>query len=238
MKEVKVKLYKFEELPDKVRQEIVEKESFKVMDDVMTDLSSEFVETLKHFESATEFSAKHWEVGYGGNSYSVDSPDFVMGTYDYPISPEDCKGKLLFRWCLHFIENYRKGKYYGKLVHCEKSKEHPASLRHVKRHSKVFAEPIVGGWCPFTGVSTDCSIVEPIAYFYLNYHRGKFSENYSLKDLMEDCFLKFFSEWQSDYDYYGDDEDGCVERELIEMYSDELFYENGKKFNGVYEEVV
>lgn len=239
MKEVKVKLYKFEELSEKVRKEIADKQSFEIMEFVMDGHNREWESSLKHFEDATGFKAKSWEVGYGTNSFRTEVPDDCgMGSYDYPIYPEDCKGKLLFRWCYRFIEYNRNGKYYGKLVPHAKDKDHPAGLEHVKRYSKVLGEPIEGGWCPWTGVCTDCSLVEPIVDFYLNYHRGKFSENYSLEDLIEDCFGKFFSEWQSEYDYYGDNEDGCVEENIIANSEGELFYEDGTKFNGIYEEAV
>lgn len=237
MKEVKVKLYKFEELAEEVRKQIAEKESFEVMEFVMDCHNSEWEGSLKHFENATGFDARNWEVGYGTNSFRTESPDeYVTGTYDYPIYAEDCKGKLLFRWCCRFIEDNRNGKYYGILIPHAKDSEHPAGLEHIKRYSKVLGEPIEGGWCPWTGVCTDCSLVEPIVDFYLNYHRGKFSEDYSLEDLIDDCLEKFFDEWQSEYDAYGDNENGCVE-EHIEINSDgELFYEDGTKFKGIYEE--
>jgi hypothetical protein len=224
-------------LSDKVRKEIADKQSFEIMEFVMDFRSSEYKSSLKHFEDATGFKARNWEVGYGENYFRTEVPDdYVMGAYYYPVYPEDCKGKLLFRWCLHFIEQNRNGKYYGKLIPHAKDKDHPAGLEHIYRHSKVLKESISGGWCPWTGVITDCPLVEPIVDFYLNYHRGKYSENYSLEDLIEDCFGKFFSELQSEYDYYGDNKDGCVEEHIIANSEGELFFEDGTKFNGIYEE--
>ncbi len=237
MKEVKVKLYKFNELSEEVRKQIAKRDSFEIMEFVMECHNSEWEGSLKHFEDATGFSAKKWEVGYGVNSFQTEIPDEpVMGSYNFPVCAEDCKGKLLFRWCCHFIDKTIKGKYYGKLVPHAKDSEHPAGVEHIYRHSKVLLEAIEGGWCPWTGVCTDCSLVEPIVDFYLNYHRGKFAKDYSLEDLIDDCFEKFFNEWQSEYDAYGDNENGCVE-EFIDANSEgDWFYENGTKFKGIYED--
>ena len=239
MKEVKVKLFKFDELSKEVRKEIAEKKSFEVMELVMDCHNDEYKGSLKHFEDATGFNANHWEVDYGTNSFCTETPDdFVMGSSDYPIYAEDCKGKLLFRWCRDFIDYNRNGKYYGKLVPHAKDSEHPAGLEHIYRHSKVLGESIEGGWCPWTGVVTDCPLVEPIVDFYRNYHRGKFSEDYSLVDLINDCFDKFFEEWQNEYDAYGNNVDGCVEEEISANSEGDLFYEDGTEFNGIYEDAV
>lgn len=236
MKEVKLKLYKFEELSDEVRKEIAEKRAFDVMGIVMESFGEEFRASLKHFEKATDCKVKSWEVDYGHHYYRLDTDNVTMGDYYDPVFAKDIKGKLLFRWCYHFINYNREGKYYGKLVPCEVSEEHPRGLRHVKRYSKVFAEPIEGGWCAWTGCCTDCSLVEPIVDFYLNYHRGKYSEGYNLEDLLDDCVEKFFNEWEDEYNAYGDNKDGCVEEHIMINSEGTLFYEDGTEFVGKYEE--
>ena len=237
MKEVKCKLYTFDELSDEVRHNMAENKSFEIMASVMESYSSEYECSLEHFEKATGCRALYWEVDYCRHYYRTDTDDIEMGTYDNPICAEDIKGKLLFRWVYRFIRDNREGKYYGKLVPCEVSNRHPNGMRHVKRYSNVIAEPIEGGWCPWTGCCTDCALVEPIVDFFLNYHRGKYSENYTLRDLMGACLGKFFKEWQSEYDYYGDNKDNCVEEELSSRYEGKLFYEDGTEFHGIYEEV-
>lgn len=230
MKVVSFNVYTFDELSDDVRKKIVERECFSVMEDAMEGHDYEYKDSLSHFEEATGFRAGRWDVGYGEHNFRIYTPDYnIMGTDGYPVYAEECIGKLLFRWCRDFIERNAKGKYYGKLIPHAKDKEHPAGLEHIYRHSKVLIEPIEGGWCPWTGCCTDCPLVEPIVDFYRNYHRGKFSESYSLKDLIDDCFEKFFSEWQSEYDAYGDNVDGCVE-EFISINSDGDWYlEDGTK---------
>lgn len=238
MKEITIRLYKFDELSEEVRKEIAEKESFEVMNFVMDCHACEYKESMKHFENETGFSARDWSVGYGEHDFSVDSPDYaIMGSPDFSIYAEDCKGKLLFRWCCRFIEGNAKGKYHGKLIPHEVDSEHPVGLEHIKRYSKVLIEPIDGGWCPWTGVVTDCPLVEPIVDFYRNYHRGKFSENYSLEDLINDCYEKFFSEWQGEYDAYGDNLDGCVEEHIEINSENDWFFEDGRKFDGDIDEL-
>lgn len=233
MKTITIKLYEFGELSDDVRKSIAKKKCFDVMEDVMDCHASEYEESLKAFKDATGFDARDWEVGYYNHHFRRENPDdVVMGTYDYPVEPEDIKGRLLWRWCYRFVRNNRRGTYHGKLVPCEKSKEHPVGMRHVYRHSHATMEPITGGWCPWTGVVTDCALNEPIVDFYLNYHRGKYSESYSLEDLIDDCLEKFFDEWESEYNAYGDNKDGIVEEELEQHYDGDYFFANGKKFVG------
>ena len=238
MKEMTIKLYEFGELADDVRKEMVEKKCYEVMDDVMSYHASEYEASLKAFKDATGFDASNWEVGYYTHRFRRDNPDdAVMGSYDCPIYPEDCRGQLLWRWCYRFIESNRNGKYFGNLVPCEKSKEHPNVVRHVKRYSRVIMEPITGGWCPWTGCFTNCALVEPIVDFYLNYHRGKYSDDYTLEELIDDCLEKFFDEWENEYNAYGDNKDGCVEEELNCRYEGDLFFSNGKQFLGDIDEL-
>lgn len=236
MKEITIKLYEFDELSEEVRKKIADNQSFKVMESVMDCHNSEYEDSLNHFEDATGFNVKNWEVGYGTSNYRIESQGIIMGTYDFPIYAEECRGKLLFRWCRDFIDNNKKGKYYGKLIPHEKDRNHPAGLEHIKRYSKVLSEPIEGGWCPWTGVCTDCPLVEPIVDFYLNFHRGKFTENYSLEDLIEDCVCKFFGEWRSEYEYYGNNKDNSVEEHISINSVGDLYYENGTLFNGILKE--
>ena len=188
MKTITIKLYEFGELSDEVRKAIAEKKCFDMMNDVMECHNSEYEASLKAFKDATGFGARNWEVGYCEHHFRRDNPEWAeMGSDDNPLYAEDIKGRLLWRWCYRFVESNRSGKYHGKLVPCEKSAEHPNAVRHVKRYSRATMEPITGGWCPWTGVVTDCALVEPIVDFYLNYYRGKYSEDYTLEDLIDDC---------------------------------------------------
>lgn len=232
MKTITINLYEFGELSNDVRKAIIKKRCFDVMERVMGFYNDEYEASLKAFENATGFKACGWEVGYSRHSFRRENPAHVMGSYYDPVCAEDCKGRLLWRWCYRLIRDNRSGKYYGKLVPHEKDKEHPAGQRHVKRYSRTIMEPITGGWCPWNGCITDYALVEPIVDFYLNYHRGKFSEDYTLEDLIDDCLEKFFDNWESEYNAYGDNKDDCVEKELECIYEGDWFYANGKRYNG------
>ena len=236
MEKVKVKLYKFEELSAEVRNQVAEDQAFDVMGVVMDSCGSEYMASLEEFEKATHCEVTDWEVDYYHHYYRVRDIDPCMGDYNNPLYAEDIKGKLLFRWCYRFIRNNRRGKYYGKLIPHVVDKEHPAGCEHIKRYSKVIKEPIKGGWCAWTGVTTDCPLVEPIVDFYLNYHRGKYSESYNLEDLLNDCVEKFFTEWEDEYNAYGNNKDGCVEEHIQINSEGKLFYEDGREFDGTYEE--
>lgn len=237
MKTITINLYEFGELAEDVRKKIVERKCFDVMEWAMDGHNSEYEASLEAFKSATGFGARKWEVGYDKHYFKRESPDYaIMGTYDYPIEPEDCKGKLLWRWCYRFVRDNRRGEWQS-LSWDKKNRILYAGRGKTERRSRIIMEPITGGWCPWTGVCTDCALVEPIVDFYLNYHRGKYSEDYSLEDLIDDCLEKFFDEWESEYNAYGDNKDNCVEEELENRYDGDLFYANGKRFYGNIEEL-
>lgn len=233
MKTITINLFEFGELSDEVRKAVAERECWSVMNLAMECHVSEYEASLKEFESATGFGARDWRVGYREHTFRRKDPTSpVMGGYDYPLYGDDIKGRLLWRWCYRFVRDNRRGSYHGKLVPHPKDKEHPAGLRHVYRHSHATKEPITGGWTPWTGVCTDCALVEPIVDFYLNYHRGKYREDYTLEDLIDDCLEKFFSEWEGEYNTYGDNEDGIVEEDIEANSDGDWFYADGTRFTG------
>lgn len=237
MKEIVIKLYEFGELSDEVRKSIVEQKCFDVMTDVMNCNAREYRASLEAFKDATGFDAEDWEVGYYDHRFRRKNPDgVVMGTYDYPVEPEDIKGRLLWRWCYRFVKSNRRGEW--QYIGWDK-KERVLRLDrgNAKRRSHIFKESITGGWCLWTGVITDCALVEPIVDFYLNYHRGKYSEDYSLEDLIDDCLERFFDEWESEYNSYGDNKDNVVEEQLKLRYDGDYFYANGNRFDGYIDEL-
>ena len=232
MKEIKIKLYSYDELSEDVRKRIAEEQCFTIMEIVMDGYNSEYESSLECFERQTGFKAVNWEVGYYTHRFLVREPEeHIMGTWLYPVYAEDIKGKLLWRWCRDFIDRNRRGKWYSTCFD-RKNRVYHLGKRSKDMRSKVHMEPIEGGWCPWTGCCTDCSLVEPIVDFYLNYHRGKFSESYDLKDLIEDCLEKFFSEWESEYNAYGNNKDGCVEETISANSDGDLYFADGRKYNG------
>ncbi len=229
MKEIKIQLYKFDELSPDVRKKIAEENSFEIMGFAMDGHNSEYEGSLACFENETGFKAANWEVGYYTHRFLVRVPaEHIMGTWRYPIYAQDCEGKLLWRWCRDFIDRNRR----GKMVLCRKKRVFYCSKHSKEMRSKVHMEPIEGGWCPWTGCCTDCALVEPIVDFYLNYHRGKFPEHYDLEDLINDCLEKFFDEWESEYNAYGNNEGGCVEEEISMNSAGDLYFADGRKYVG------
>lgn len=232
MKTITINLYSFGELSDDVRKKMAEEKCLDVMYSVMNCHACEYRKSLKAFEDATGFGAVDWEVGYYEHHFRRWNPDGeVMGTCDYPVYAEKCKGRLLWRWCYRFVRDNRRGEWQS-LSWDRKNRILYAGRGHVERRSRIIMEPVTGGWCPWTGCCTDCALVEPIVDFYLNYHRGKYSDDYTLEDLIDDCLEKFFSEWESEYNAYGDNKDGCVEEELEARHLTDWFFADGTPFDG------
>lgn len=237
MKTITINLYEFGELSDDVRKAVAERECWSVMNFAMECNDSEYEASLDEFKSATGFGARDWRVGYREHTFRrYDPTDPVMGTYDYPLYGDDIKGRLLWRWCYRFVESNRRGDWQS-LSWDKKNRILYAGRGHVERRSRIIMEPITGGWCPWTGVCTDCALVEPIVEFYLNYHHGKFSEDYSLEDLIDDCLEKFFDEWESEYNAYGDNENGIVEEDIEANSDGDWFYADGTRFTGDIDEL-
>lgn len=232
MKTLTINLYEFGELSDEVRKAVAERECWSVMNFVMECHDSEYEASLEEFESATGYGARDWRVGYREHTFRrKDSTDPVMGTYDYPLYGDDIKGRLLWRWCYRFVRDNRRGEWQHsnwdkkkRMLYCKRG--------GAERRSHIIMEPITGGWCPWTGVCTDCALVEPIVDFYLNYHHGKYREDYTLEDLIDDCLEKFFSEWESEYNAYGDNENGIVEEDIEANSDGDWFYADGTRFTG------
>ena len=237
MKTITINLYSFGELADEVRKEMAEKKCFDVMEDVMECNAREYEASLKAFKDATGFGARNWEVGYCEHHFRRDNPDdAVMGSIDCPLYAEDIKGRLLWRWCYRFVESNRRGDWQYSGWN-KKNRVLRFDRGRAQRRSHIIMEPITGGWCPWTGCITDCALVEPIVDFYLNYHRGEYSDDYTLEDLIDDCLEKFFDEWESEYNAYGDNKYNCVEEELECRYAGDWFYANGKRFLGDIDEL-
>lgn len=230
MKEFKITLYKFEELPDDVRKKIVDAKCFDVMYDVMEFHDTELRDTLKKFEEIFGISVSY-EVGYCNHSYSFSFDEAVYQNdwrddFEYEISANDVKGKLLLRYLNGKYYDIRSRKYFSTRGYYDENKKY-----HYKfRYSRVMWEE---GNCPLTGVCYDCDILDPI----WKWHKNP-DWNLSLYDLIDKCLENFFKDWQSEYDYYGDNKDNCVEEELTERwYEDDLFIADGTKFSGNLDEL-
>ena len=224
MKQVTCKLYKFEELSDEVREKLVEKNRFDVGYDMMDGPNDEYECTLIAFEKL--FGCKvHYEVSYCGSNWWVE--DFYpIGEYCNEISAKEIKGKYVLRVINSFYDDiFPRKLYWGKFKWDENGK--PLTR---KRYSNI-TRSYEG--CPLTGVCYDFAILKPI-FDYLK----KPNWDLSLKELVEECLRAFFYEWRKEYEYYCDNTENCIEEELSERWSNEMFFEDGKMFDGIYEVVV
>ena len=84
-----------------------------------------------------------------------------------------------------------------------KGKEHPAGVRHVKRHSNV----ILDNCCVLTGVCWDDSLLAPIYGFmeYAEPQRAKY-DNMDLRDLLSACFESLKNDLESEVEACNGDE--------------------------------
>jgi len=160
MKEVKVKLYKFEELSEEVRKSIVDKERWNVGYETMDCYASDYEGTLKKFSELMGVKV-HYEVDYCGYHFSFDfQNDYAFGNYwlDYCISHEECTGKLLRRWLnnnfMPFALDAKKYYKYDAGYDREKHRWNKQRFSKIQRES----------WdnCPLTGMCYDYEVMKPI----------------------------------------------------------------------------
>lgn len=223
MKEVKCKLYRFEELSDKVRHEIVEKKRWDVGYEAMECRNVEYRATLEKFEKLFGIDVSY-EVDYCGERHCIKSDFYPIGEYCNEISAKELYGKYVLRVLNQIYDDiFPKKRFWGKFKWDENGK----SLTKT-RYSKILRNY---DGCPLTGVCYDVTILEPIKNFL-----RKPDVKISLWDLVEECLDKFFEEWYKEYEYCCDN-DEFIEEELRERwFEDDLFFEDGRKFDGIYDD--
>lgn len=124
MKEIVLKVYKFDELSKDSQEKIIERERWNVMEQCMDAYSTDYQESMKAFEDMTDTRVYNWEVGYERYDFSYEfkynDPIYEHPTdYNRDIFPKNLCGKLLFRYINNNImPHITKGKYYsiGKYI--------------------------------------------------------------------------------------------------------------------------
>lgn len=222
MKEVKCKLYKFEELSEESQKKVINRNRNEIQQWGIDAWDSEHRDTLEKFSNIFGIKILNWEVSDCSHSYR-----FCFKNDIYERDASEVTGKYLLRFLNSIYFDIRKGKYYGELIPHAKDSEHPAGLKLVKRYSKVLFEELN---CPLTGVCYDNDILYPIYKWHKNPDWEK-----SLYDLVDDCLEEFFAAWENECEYCGSDE--YVIQELTESgnYEDTLYFEDGTVFNGIYD---
>jgi len=159
-------IYTFDELDDRTKA--------NVLDDWRNDTteyawSDEWIESLNAFADDT---------GMGIDDYSL-SPyaySYVKWSFELDdIDKSELTGLRLRTWLVNnWVGGWTTGKYYHK--------------GRKGRHSKCQFEVS----CPFTGVISDCTLMEPVLAFIAK------PDDRSLKDVIEECFDAFVKGYQED----------------------------------------
>ena len=220
MKEVKCKLYKFEELSEKSQKVVMDRERDSIQQNGIDAWDSEHRDTLEKFSNIFGIKVYDWEVSSYNHRYCFH---FIDDVYD--VDAVYVKGKYLLRFLNSVYFDIRSRKYYS----CGHRYDENGEYHYSHRYSKVLW---VNNNCPLTGVCYDCDILKPI----YDWHK-KPDWNKSLYFLVDECLEEFFSAWEKECAYCGSDE--YVKQELTEssVYEDVLYFENGTVFDGIYEEV-
>lgn len=220
MKEVKCKLYKFEELSEKSQKVVMDRERDSIQQNGIDAWDSEHRDTLEKFSNIFGIKVYDWEVSSYNHRYCFH---FIDDVYD--VDAVYVKGKYLLRFLNSIYFDIRSRKYYS----CGHRYDEDGEYHYSHRYSKILW---VNNNCPLTGVCYDCDILKPI----YDWHK-KPDWNKSLYFLVDECLEEFFSAWEKECAYCGSDE--YVKQELTEssVYEDVLYFENGTVFDGIYEEV-
>ncbi len=231
MKEVKIKLYKFEELSDKVRREIVEKKIWDVAYDIMNVYGDDYQGTLEKFEEYMGIKVQY-SISYSEKFYRFkfnDSDPILGDWHGKELHPDEVCGKYLRRFLNNNFMFYvipRK-----KYINYKAGYDRERNRWNKQRISRILYDR--WGNCPLTGMCYDYEIMKPI----VDCLSKPIKENYSLTDLINDVLDNFFGAWQREYEYWCENKENCIEEELIQRYSDDLFFEDGRMFNGIFVEI-
>ena len=224
MKEVKTKLYSFDELKEEIQDIIIAEQQYHR--DFAEGYYAEYEETLGAFEELMGIKVKNWSVDSCNYTYCVEyAISAYSDGYYHDVDGEEITGKYLWRYIMNNVwdDMFPRKEFYLFDAGYDREKKR----WNKQRYSKVIRQE----WdeCVLTGVCYDCDILEPIA----KYLSKPYSGSYNLDDLVHDCLDNFFSAWQHDIEYCNSYEG--VKEWLTECDGHEYF-ENGKVFNGVYEE--
>lgn len=224
MKEIVLKLYEFDELSKDSQERIIERERWNIMDCCMEAYGADYISTMKSFGDLTNTEAYGWEVGYTRYDFrfkfKYNDPIYCHPTdYDKDIYPNNLCGKLLFRYINNNImPRIIKGRYFS--TPC---KYVDGKYEYKHKYSRVMFD--YGDNCPLTGMCYDYYLLKPIIDYYNAW--CTYPEDFSLEDLMRQCYDNFFKSWHEEYEYWADNEDAIREELHHNQYEDRLYYENG-----------
>ena len=88
MKEIVLKVYKFDELSKDSQERIIERERWNVMEQCMDAYSIDYQESMKAFEDMTDTRVYGWEVGYERYDW-LNAVSNLFDSYTYDIKNTD-----------------------------------------------------------------------------------------------------------------------------------------------------
>lgn len=222
MKEITMKLYRFEELEEEVRKRMVERERWNVMGSNMEAWSYDWQNSLSEFEKITETNAQDWQVDYcsyrfGSIRYKHDGP--ILGDYENGFYEHELKGKHLFRYINRYILPYMEKRkiYWGNFKYDAQGR----CMGAKKRTSRI---KVAMDCYALTGYCGDYPLLKPIMDYIREWPKRPET---TWEDLLKECYNGFFEEWHNDYRYSASDE--FVELRLSED-DDERYLEDGTLF--------
>lgn len=171
MKDVKIKLYTFDELSREAKDDVIErerKEQYGFCFWGIQNNGDEMQDTLKAFASA--FDVKY-KIG--------DDHGRPFITFTVDVNDEDESGKYLLRYLNNHYFAALSRRYYWK--------------NGKSRKSRIMYE---AGQCPLTGICWDCDILQPIFDWFKSP-----DWNLSVRDLMENCFCSVLKTYEEEREF-------------------------------------
>lgn len=212
MKTVTVDIYEFNELQNEAQNRVVERNRDMIIQDQLNIDNFDYRKSLDEFESTFGIKARY-------NLYG-----FRFEYNPFPdIEPEDCKGRLLWRWLNKKREDmvHRK-KYYGWETASGRGKRPQDTKERMSRISYWLGGGVCGD-LSLTGVYSDYALLKPIDEWMA--HPDKDTSAY---DLMERCIADFRYDWDSNDEGYDDD----YVHEVLSECDENYYYEDGTRYNG------
>lgn len=225
MKKLVCNLYSFEELSDDAKEAVCDEERSRDYNYGYLAQESDAQERISTLDKFCEVFGIKYHIDYD-HCHRFITWNFVY--WDSSKSPDEIRGKYLWRFLDKYYYDIRSRKYYGKLIPHEIDSEHRAGWEHVKRHSKIIWEDRS---CPFTGVCYDGDILDKIYDWYKNP-----DWKISLRDLLDNCFHHFLEYWKLEDDYRMSDE--YIGEAISVNWPDKLYFGDGTEFTGDYNDCV
>jgi len=211
MKTISFNVCTFTELSEEAKKKAIEDNKNKVANILCESYGDDYECTIKELEEATHTKVKNWKVTWYGPydfQLELDYDSQCIGEYEPELS-SDIKGKLLYRYVYqHIIHNFIEPKTFYK-----------GDKKRKSRITKISDWPIGGAW-------TENDFDNKLLDYY--YHWNTYPEDYSLEDLMKDCWNAFFNQWENEMEYYFNNDDPIIEHMVINEWE---FKEDGTLYN-------